>query len=409
MYADSISKNTTSNVTHTYRLYMWIGNEVVIGVGDNVDYDMETWNNDVYASIKVNVTGDFTEKSLIETITEGCYTIEANTLTQKATITNYNCSGTTANIPSTISGYTVTATGDSSFDTGQLNSVTIPNSVITIGRSAFINNSITSITIPDSVVTIGDSAFASCWAISGNLLTTLTIPDSVITIGDSAFADNKLTSVTLGNNVETIGNNAFSEDSSGVFHSIDGETGEHIGNQITSITIPNSVTYLGESAFAYNALTSVTIGNGITEIPSEAFYDNLITNITFGSNAETIGDYAFCKNRLTSLTIPNSMKTIGYYAFDGNNLTNVILGSGLELIEDESFSAEALVPIGSDGISSGSDRSYGPNNISSVFVPKGLTDRIGDCAEYNVIGVTAFDYSAEIVYEDSTYNYCSWN
>ena len=62
IWVDTINKNTTTEVTHTYRLYMWISNDTIIG-NVNQDYTMEEWN-DVFASIKVNVTGDFNEKEL---------------------------------------------------------------------------------------------------------------------------------------------------------------------------------------------------------------------------------------------------------------------------------------------------------------------------------------------------------
>ena len=64
IWVDTIPKNTTNEVVHTYRLYMWISDSVKIGNTTDADYDMETWNNEVYASIKVNVTGDFNEKEL---------------------------------------------------------------------------------------------------------------------------------------------------------------------------------------------------------------------------------------------------------------------------------------------------------------------------------------------------------
>ena len=49
-------------INKTYRLYMWIDENIVIG---NVDYDYTTdeWKN-LFASIKVNVTGDFSNKNL---------------------------------------------------------------------------------------------------------------------------------------------------------------------------------------------------------------------------------------------------------------------------------------------------------------------------------------------------------
>jgi len=62
IHVETIPKNTTSQVTHTYRLYMWIGDEVVIG-NINQDYTESEWSN-LFASIKVNVSGDFTEKEV---------------------------------------------------------------------------------------------------------------------------------------------------------------------------------------------------------------------------------------------------------------------------------------------------------------------------------------------------------
>ena len=44
---------------------MWIGDEVIIGGGDSIyDYDMATWNEKVYASVRVDVNGDFVDKNI---------------------------------------------------------------------------------------------------------------------------------------------------------------------------------------------------------------------------------------------------------------------------------------------------------------------------------------------------------
>ena len=75
IWVDTIDKNTTADVVHTYRLYMWIGNNTKIGNVDQ-DYTMEEWN-DIYASIKVNVTGDFNEKEVPAT-DASCFTTEDN-------------------------------------------------------------------------------------------------------------------------------------------------------------------------------------------------------------------------------------------------------------------------------------------------------------------------------------------
>ena len=59
---ETISKNTMEEVNIKYRLYMGFYEGIKVGVvGPNsnktVDYDFDTWNNEVYASIKVNVKG----------------------------------------------------------------------------------------------------------------------------------------------------------------------------------------------------------------------------------------------------------------------------------------------------------------------------------------------------------------
>ena len=72
MYVDKILKNTTSEVTHAYRLYIWIDSEVIIYGGDitseDGDYSFSEWNN-LFASVKVNVTGDFTARQTGENVT----------------------------------------------------------------------------------------------------------------------------------------------------------------------------------------------------------------------------------------------------------------------------------------------------------------------------------------------------
>ena len=43
---------------------MQVSDSIRIGNTAEADYDVDTWNTDVYASVKVNVTGDFNEKNL---------------------------------------------------------------------------------------------------------------------------------------------------------------------------------------------------------------------------------------------------------------------------------------------------------------------------------------------------------
>ncbi|MCI5701566.1 MAG: DUF6273 domain-containing protein [Erysipelotrichaceae bacterium] len=65
IYISNIPSNT-SNYLKTYRLYIKIKKEVVIGDVDQ-DYTIDEWNN-IFASIKVDINGDFTDKKLSDLI-----------------------------------------------------------------------------------------------------------------------------------------------------------------------------------------------------------------------------------------------------------------------------------------------------------------------------------------------------
>ena len=63
IYSSTIPANTTSEITRTYRLYMWINEKVNICGGnqvENCDYTVFDWSN-LFASIKVNVNGKYVD------------------------------------------------------------------------------------------------------------------------------------------------------------------------------------------------------------------------------------------------------------------------------------------------------------------------------------------------------------
>ncbi len=62
IWADNIPANTTTEVTKTYKLRMWLSDKVTID-DDNGTYPASTYKN-YYASIKASVFGDFTEKEI---------------------------------------------------------------------------------------------------------------------------------------------------------------------------------------------------------------------------------------------------------------------------------------------------------------------------------------------------------
>ena len=322
IYVDKIGHGQTIN--KTYRLYMWIDNSVGIGNTSSARYSTTEWN-ELFASMKVNVTGDFNEKYV--------YTDESCFTTSGSSITGYdiNCEKNVV-IPNIINGNTITNIGDYAFAGREITSVVIPNSVVTIGNSAFTANNLTSVIIPNSVVTIGFSAFNGTNTSNNNhvknQISSLTLGSSVVTVGEQAFVDNQITNLILPNSISTIGAGAFRN------------------NQISSLVIPNNVTRIDTSAFGNNLLTYIEInandlenisfnnvfnGNSlnktvklnISNIPSSSFTGANITNLQFGEFVESIGDTAFAGNSIETVFIPNNVTTFGNYVFASNS--NIVI------------------------------------------------------------------------------------
>jgi hypothetical protein len=118
-------------------------------------------------------------------------------------VSDYIGNETDVVIPSTKDGFEVTGIGNATFQSKNLTSVRIPNSVMVIGYNAFSKNQLTFVIIPNSVIFIGNSAFRV------NPLSLVIIGDNVTTIEDYAFQQNHLKSITIPDSVTTIGESAF--------------------------------------------------------------------------------------------------------------------------------------------------------------------------------------------------------
>ena len=88
IHATTIPKNTSVETTTTYRLYAWISSDILIGNVDEADYSEAEWN-DIYASIKVNVTGDFEEKEVAVTVSKKIQQLATSTSYVKNYTTDY--------------------------------------------------------------------------------------------------------------------------------------------------------------------------------------------------------------------------------------------------------------------------------------------------------------------------------
>ncbi|MBR1611859.1 MAG: leucine-rich repeat domain-containing protein, partial [Methanobrevibacter sp.] len=131
----------------------------------------------------------------------------------------------------------------------KIKTVNFGENLQSIGNNAFqFCSNINSLTIPNSVISIGDSAFQYCTG-----LTSVVLPSNIVQIGSSVFRDCRaLTSIIIPNAVERISEYAF-----------------YGCENLNSILIPNSVDSIGGSAFFNcSGLTSITIKANVPPISS---------------------------------------------------------------------------------------------------------------------------------------------
>ncbi len=225
-------------------------------------------------------------------------------------------------IPESYNGRLITAISEQGFyDYTTLESIIIPNSVITIDEGAFAGCiGLTSVTVPTSVVNIGKEAFAGCSA-----LTSVSIPSGVLSVPYGLFAGcTALTSVILPSSITSIGSGAFWDcraltNITSPSSVINIDSAAFYGcSSLRSFTIPNGVTAILDFTFyGCSALTNITIPNAVTNIGSNAFYNcSNLTSVILPSNLTSISTTTFSDcTRLASINIPNTVTSIGASAF----------------------------------------------------------------------------------------------
>ena len=252
-----------------------------------------------------------------------------------ATVTRYNGTEISVNIPEEINGLPVTGIGDNAFAGNSfLRYVRLPSGVENIGMRAFENcHGLLSINITQNVKRIGTEAFSGC-----NLLSSITVDsrNTVFVSVDGVLFDKNMNQLicypaskngstyTVPNGVKYIGDSAFA-------HSVN----------LTTVEIPESVRSIGSDAFAYSAsLTDIVIPEGITKINAATFFEcEKLTDVKLPSTLKSIDNEAFenCTS-LEKITIPDSVEEIGSSAFGHcSALTEITLPDSVMKLGKDAF------------------------------------------------------------------------
>ncbi len=355
------------------------------------------------------------------------YTIENGKVTIKGL---KDKSLATVVIPEKIEEYGVTSIAVSAFQyCNNLNSISIPNSVISIGDYAFANcSSLSSIIIPSSVSSIGVGIFNSCNNLTeiivennnlmysskdgvlynkdqtmllcvpaGKKLQEYIIPNHVTSIGYYAFSDcTSLKSISISDNVSNIGEYAFNfcsslteinvTENNQIYSSKDGvlyNKNQNIllcmpsGKDLKNYEMPANIDTIGSAAFYdCKSLSSINISHNVTSIGNWAFaFCSNLKDINTSDSVTSIGEHAFFScSSLKNVSLSHNMGRIQYATFyDCSNLISIIIPDGITMIELSAFSNcnnLVSVTIPSSVISINKDAFVGSNNVT-IITPKG--------------------------------------
>lgn len=280
-------------------------------------------------------------------------------------------------------------------DYNNLNSIVIPNSVVSIKKYAFERcRNLKHVVIGSGTKEILDEAFLNCpidyvefhcteikegW-FEGyrSVIKHVNIGNGVTTVKPFAFQNWKgLESVQMANTVETIGVGAFWECenlttvtlSSGLTK-LEREIFCYC-KSLSSISIPNSISIIEDRAFGFcKNLSALSLPSSVITIGSSAFLGcNSLSDITIPSTVSSIGDWAFCGcNSLTSIIIPKSVTSIGNYSFSScYNIESISVEEG-NPIYDSRDNCNCIIKTSENELIAGCYNSFIPNSITSIGI-----------------------------------------
>ena len=194
----------------------------------------------------------------------------------------------------------------------------------------------TSIVIKDGTKGIAGGALAS-----HDNLSSITIPASVTNIGADAFDGDYYEDYHFDVNIRDLSAWCRIEFEYGYSNPLRIAEGLYLnGQEVTDLEIPDGVTEIKDYAFyGFDSLRSVKIPASVTSIGARAFYNCYgLTTLTIPGSVKTVGNYAFSDSNLSNVSIENGVEKIGEGAFSDTALRNVILPDSVTEIGSSAFS-----------------------------------------------------------------------
>ena len=243
------------------------------------------------------------------------------------------------------------------------------------------------VAIPEGITVIAANAFHGCYY----TLETVTIPDSVLSIGDSAFADcGALSQVRLGRGLLRIGHKAF--DCCSKLQEIDiPDSVVYIGPEafsqchgLTSVHLPEGLSALAYETFDYcYSLTEIDLPASVRSVGFFAFNkcDSLTRVSMPGVTALGSSVFAYC-TALEEVSMPEAV-TILDAAFQDCTALKEVNAPHLDLLSTEYSVFRNCEALAEDGfvVVNGVLAEY-LGDSSAVTIPAGVT-AIGPHAFYN--------------------------
>lgn len=204
-----------------------------------------------------------------------------------------------------------------------LQSVNLPDSVVSVGKKAFLRCSgIRDVRCGKGLKNIGDSAFYSCESMKH-----LELNDSLESIGIAAFyLDTALQGVIVfSENLKYLGSNAF------------GVISQQARN-LTAIWKARHCQHLRYSAGAWGPpldnFSKIVFGEHVECVPDYLCYSTYCDTIILPESVDSIGEYAFGWDKnLKHIEMPSSISYIGEGAFNlCDHLTSLRIPEGISVI-----------------------------------------------------------------------------